>query len=40
MSTKWIAITTLNDFNKTQPINSEFNQQIKRILNKNQLSYN
>lgn len=35
MTTKRIAITTLNVFNNTQPINSEFNQQIKRILDKN-----
>ena len=35
MSTKRIAVTTLNDFNKTQPINSEFNQQTKRMLDKN-----
>lgn len=35
MSTKSIAVTMLNDFNKTQPINSEFDQQAKRMLDKN-----
>lgn len=35
MSTKSIAITTLNVFNNTQPINSEFDQQTKRMFNKN-----
>ena len=35
MSTKRIAITTLNVFNNTQPINSEFDQQTKQMLDKN-----
>ena len=35
MSTKRIAVTMLNVFNNTQPINSEFDQQAKRMLDKN-----